>query len=90
MAKKILPPKKKKSSPVEPTLKLSDSKIRTSINFDEREFASIRTMKVGEKYTLELEVEMTSLGKDEWDSGKLRAEFRINEVELCDEEDEKE
>ena len=56
---------------------------RSSLYISEKELAAIKDWKVGQKYKLEVEVEMTGISKqDNWgsDPGKLSANFKINKI----------
>jgi len=56
---------------------------RSSLYISEKELAAIKDWKVGQKYKLEVEVEMTGISKqDNWESdpGKLSANFKINKI----------
>lgn len=59
---------------------------RPDINFTEKELPEIKDWKVGEKYTVELEIEQTGMniigyGKDK---GKMSATFKISKVGVED------
>lgn len=54
---------------------------RPSIYFDSKQLPQISTWKVGEKYKLEIEVEMMSIRSNEDKNNKsTNADFRINAV----------
>ena len=74
MAKKIKPPKSKMAIEQIAT-------YRPSIHLDEKQLPEIKNWKVGNKYELCIEVEMTSHSKSEYNNGAYSAEFKINKVE---------
>lgn len=54
---------------------------RPSIYFDSKQLPEISSWKVGEKYKLEIEIEMTSIHSNEnLESKSTSADFRINAV----------
>lgn len=54
---------------------------RPSIYFDSKQLPEISSWKVGEKYKLEIEIEMTSIRSNEdLESKSTSADFRINAV----------
>jgi hypothetical protein len=57
-----------------------------TVVLSDKELPAIKDWKVGEKYTIELEVEQTSMRKKE--DGSMCAEFKINSASSEDETDE--
>lgn len=56
---------------------------RSMLYVSEKELPAIKNWKIGQKYILEVEVEMTGISKqDNWSSnpGKLSANFKINKI----------
>jgi hypothetical protein len=51
-----------------------------SFSLTEKELPEIKDWKVGEKYTLMMEVEQVSASKDEYSKGPLTARFKICKI----------
>lgn len=66
----------------------SISREKPSFSIDARTLPAIKDWKVGKKYQIVLDVEQTSLSKDEWSEGDdvLRARFKILKAKECDDE----
>lgn len=77
--KKILPPKKKVSqSKSEPYV----SEHRPSLSFYEDQLPELKNMAINDKITLCVEVQLESLGKEDYGDykGQIRATFKVNKV----------
>lgn len=52
-------------------------------SLDQTNLPAIKNWKVGQKYDLEMNVEMVSIGKDTYDKeNELRARFKVNTVKV--------
>ena len=64
------------SSPVESKYKEDN---RSSMSINEKELPEIKDWKIGEKYKIEVTVEMTGISKDTWSEGEpISASFKID------------
>lgn len=63
-----------------------------SFSVDEKDLPAIKNWKIGEKYTIEIEVEMTEIGKREYgeEKGEMYARFSVKEFVNCGKETEEE
>lgn len=60
-----------------------------SFSLTAKELPEIKNWSVGHKYKLEIEVEQTSMAKDEYRQGEpLRASFRITKIKASDDDEE--
>ena len=59
-----------------------------SFSVDEKQLPEIKKWKIGEKYELYLEVEMTRISKNEWrEDSPINASLKITKIGCSDEED---
>ena len=71
---------KKRKAPESPVASLSE--YYPEVSFDEKQLPQIKDWEVGKKYKLELEVEMISKSKSQYDAGEPhRASFKVTSVE---------
>ncbi len=87
MAPKKAPKVNKKATDVNVVNKVKidysdDSDKRSSLYISEKELPAIKNWKIGQKYILEVEVEMSGIRKEDYgvDLGKIKADFKINKI----------
>ena len=81
------PPKKtKKVIESKPAISSYKEDNRSSMRISEKEVPAIKNWKIGEKYKVEVTIEMTGLSKVDWgdNMGKIEGSFKIDKISVED------
>ncbi len=81
------PPKKSKKTATENSITPSYKEDnRSSMRISEKKVPEIKNWKIGEKYKVEVMIEMTGLSKVDWgdNMGKIEGSFKIDKISVED------